>query len=146
MRNRCQVCVSTFVLVCLAAVGASAQSFRVQCPASTITHPNAASNNSDPPYNGPTQLPFFSIVSIAVSGTTATATVAGTLPTLTSAITAAIQNVTPAGFNGVFPITIVPPNQFTYTLPATGLVYASGGYVTSNANGAIRCQQISGGD
>jgi Multicopper oxidase len=41
------------VLVLLATLGASAQSFRVQCPASTITHPG--SNNAEPPYNGPTQ-------------------------------------------------------------------------------------------
>ena len=37
---------------------ASAQSFRVQCPTSTITHPdpnNLGLNNSEPPYNGPTQ-------------------------------------------------------------------------------------------
>ena len=88
MRNRCQVCLSTLFLVCLAAVGASAQSFRVQCPASTITHPNAANNNSEPAYNGPTQFG-----SAPVNGT-------------------------------------------------------RGGYVTptSNVNGAIKCQQISGGD
>jgi hypothetical protein len=36
-----------------AVVGANAQSFRVQCPTSTITHPNAATNNSEPPYVGP---------------------------------------------------------------------------------------------
>lgn len=62
---------------------ASAQSFRVQCPVSTITHPNAANNNSEPTYNGPTTL-------------------------------------TPG----------------------------SGGYLVpgSNVNGAIKCQQISGGD
>jgi Multicopper oxidase len=45
-------------LVCLATVTASAQSFRVQCPTSTITHPdptNAGINSSEPPYNGPTQ-------------------------------------------------------------------------------------------
>jgi hypothetical protein len=41
--------------VFLAALGASAQSFRVQCPTSTITHPVAANNNSEPAYNGPTQ-------------------------------------------------------------------------------------------
>ena len=35
------------------AVPAMAQSFRVQCPPSTITHPVAANNNSEPPYNGP---------------------------------------------------------------------------------------------
>ncbi len=42
------------LLVSLATVTASAQSFRVQCPTSTITHPNAASNNSEPTYTGPT--------------------------------------------------------------------------------------------
>jgi Multicopper oxidase len=34
---------------------ATAQSFRVQCPISTITHPVAANNNAEPAYNGPTQ-------------------------------------------------------------------------------------------
>jgi hypothetical protein len=42
-------------LGCLAALPAAAQSFRVQCPASTITHPNAANNSTTLPYNGPTQ-------------------------------------------------------------------------------------------
>ena len=76
------------LVVGLSALPAAAQSFRVQCPASTITHPNAAANNSEPAYNGPTQ---FSTVS--VTGT-------------------------------------------------------QGGYVTptANVNGAIKCQQISGGD
>jgi Multicopper oxidase len=41
------------VLICLVALPAGAQSFRVQCPTSTITHP-AADNNSEPAYNGPT--------------------------------------------------------------------------------------------
>jgi hypothetical protein len=36
------------------AVPAMAQSFRVQCPTSTITHPVAANNNSEPTYVGPT--------------------------------------------------------------------------------------------
>jgi FtsP/CotA-like multicopper oxidase with cupredoxin domain len=40
-------------LMCVVAMTAAAQSFRVQCPASTITHPNAANNNADPPYTGP---------------------------------------------------------------------------------------------
>jgi hypothetical protein len=64
------------------AVPAMAQSFRVQCPSSTITHP-AASNDAEPAYVGPT--------------------------TLT------------AGAQG-------------YLVPST------------NVNGAIKCQQISGGD
>ncbi len=70
-------------LVCLASLVASAQSFRVQCPTSTITHPVAANNNSEPAYNGPTALT--------------------------------------AGTGG-------------YLVPG------------SNVNGAIKCQQISGGD
>jgi len=41
-------------LVGVAALPASAQSFRVQCPTSTLTHPNAANNNSEPAYAGPT--------------------------------------------------------------------------------------------
>src|ERR1700738_2704455 len=64
------------------AVPAMAQSFRVQCPNSTITHP-AASNDSEPAYTGPTILT--------------------------------------AGANG-------------YLVPS------------GNVNGAIKCQQISGGD
>ena len=71
------------VLLVLLASPASAQSFRVQCPTSTITHPNAANNNSEPAYSGPTA-----------------------------------QAV---GANG-------------YLEP------------TANVNGAIKCQQISGGD
>ena len=43
------------VLVCSTAAPANAQSFRVQFSPSTITHPVAANNNSEPPYNGPTQ-------------------------------------------------------------------------------------------
>jgi hypothetical protein len=43
----------------VAAVPAASQSFRVQCPTSTITHPdpgNAGINNAEPAYNGPTAL------------------------------------------------------------------------------------------
>ena len=36
------------------AVPAMAQSFRVQCPTSTITHPVAANNDSEPAYTAPT--------------------------------------------------------------------------------------------
>ena len=71
------------VLVCVAALSATAQSFRVQCPTSTITHPTAANNNSEPAYTGPTTFTM--------------------------------------GPNG-------------YLVPST------------KVNGAIKCQQISGGD
>jgi FtsP/CotA-like multicopper oxidase with cupredoxin domain len=74
-----------FLLVCLVPFAARAQSFRVQCPTSTITHPSALTNvNAEPAYTGPTAL------------STASAT--------------------------------------TYQAP------------TGNVNGAIKCQQISGGD
>jgi len=80
------------LLICFATVAANAQSFRVQCPTSTITHPVAANNNGEPPYNGPTQ---FNLPALGV----------------------------PSGTSGDF----VTP-------------------VTTTVNGAIKCQQISGGD
>jgi FtsP/CotA-like multicopper oxidase with cupredoxin domain len=46
MRKSLQV-----LLVCFAAISATAQSFRVQCPASTTLHPSAAT--TEPPYTGP---------------------------------------------------------------------------------------------
>jgi FtsP/CotA-like multicopper oxidase with cupredoxin domain len=77
---------SVLALACIAVSSATAQSFRVQCPTSTITHPdpgNAGVNNAEPAYSGPTT--FI------------------------------------AGSNGF----LVP---------------------SLNVNGAIKCQQISGGD
>jgi Multicopper oxidase len=77
-------------LLCAFALPAMAQSFRVQCPQSTITHPsNLNDNNVEPGYTGPTTL------------------------------------------------TAVAPT-------AKG----DGGYLapSKNVNGAIKCQQISGGD
>jgi FtsP/CotA-like multicopper oxidase with cupredoxin domain len=46
MNIRCLLAVPIFFV----AVSANAQSFRVQCPSSTITHPTAANNNSEPAY------------------------------------------------------------------------------------------------
>jgi len=72
------------VLVVAVALPANAQSFRVQCPTSTITHPSALTNvNGEPAYTGPT----------------------------------------------------------TQTPGAKGYLTP-----TANVNGAIKCQQISGGD
>ena len=82
LRRTCSVPL-TILLLCLATVGASAQSFLVQCPTSTITHPNAANNNSEPAYTGAT----------------------------------------------------------TFTNGPSGYLVPSG-----HVNGAIKCQQISGGD
>jgi FtsP/CotA-like multicopper oxidase with cupredoxin domain len=53
MRKLYQICL-LIAFVCLATGVARAQSFRVQCPASTITHPVAANNNAEPAYAGPT--------------------------------------------------------------------------------------------
>jgi FtsP/CotA-like multicopper oxidase with cupredoxin domain len=75
------LCVLAVIIVTVRPV--TSQSFRVQCPVTTITHPNAANNNSEPVYAGPTN----------------------------------------------------------FTLGSKG--YLAPG---SNVNGAIKCQQISGGD
>src|ERR1700719_2614319 len=77
------------LLVSLATVTGNAQSFRVQCPTSTITHPSSLNNNNaEPSYNGPTTF-----------------------------------------------------MQVPVTNQAGGYVVPSG-----NVNGAIKCQQVSGGD
>ena len=83
MRKQLQVWLP-ILLVCFATVAASAQSFRVQCPTTTLTHPTAANNNSEPAYTGPT--------------------------------------------------TLSAPSNSDFQKP------------TANVNGAIKCQQISGGD
>jgi FtsP/CotA-like multicopper oxidase with cupredoxin domain len=84
MRKLHQICL-LIAFVCLATGVASAQSFRVQCPTSTITHPAALhDNNSEPAYTGPT--------------------------------------------------TLSAPSASTFQAPV------------ANVNGAIKCQQISGGD
>lgn len=102
MRKSYPVWISILIVV-FAAVAASAQSFRVQCPTSTITHPSSGiicstnptapgCNNTEPAYIGPTQF---------------------TAPTVGL----------PNGTSGDF------------ATPVAGTV-----------NGAIKCQQISGGD
>ncbi len=81
-RRMVSTCVLTLVM--FAAVTATAQSFRVQCPSTTITHPSTLNNNDAEP---------------------------------------------------------------NYTAPTT-LIAGADGYLTpsANVNGAIKCQQISGGD
>src|SRR5580704_16613276 len=94
MRKPYQI-ILLMLVVCFIPAVARAQSFRVQCPTSTITHPdptNTGVNNAEPAYNGPTQI------------TTATTTTA-------------------------------PGTDGGFATPTPGTV-----------NGAIKCQQISGGD
>jgi FtsP/CotA-like multicopper oxidase with cupredoxin domain len=45
---------SVLALILVAASSTGAQSFRVQCPTSTITHPVTANNNAEPAYSGST--------------------------------------------------------------------------------------------
>jgi FtsP/CotA-like multicopper oxidase with cupredoxin domain len=52
-RNLGSVLSCSVVLLC-AALPCASQSFQVQCPTTTITHPNAANNNSEPAYTAPT--------------------------------------------------------------------------------------------
>ena len=83
--SRSELCLRGLAaLLLMVALPAGAQSFRVQCPTSTITHPTAANNNTEPAYTGPT----------------------------------------------------------TFTASTTGSYLVP----SSNVNGAIKCQQISGGD
>jgi FtsP/CotA-like multicopper oxidase with cupredoxin domain len=83
--------------VALLASRAGAQSFRVQCPTSTITHPSASANSSEPRYLGPT------------------------------ALRCSIPGGCTAG------------NNVGYLVPDLTRT-------TTNVNGAIKCQQVSGGD
>src|SRR5579864_9429566 len=85
MRNTCRFWLPIFLLG-FATVTASAQSFRVQCPTSTITHP--AAPDMEPAYTGPT-----------------------------------------------YPLPTGAAGPSDYTTGKTG-----------PANGAIKCQQIAGGD
>ena len=99
-------------LGCFAALPAAAQSFRVQCPPSTITHPAALNNNNaESAYTGPTQFGVASATPTTLTGT-------------------------PSG------------NPTTNNTPGSTVAGVTGGYVTptSNVNGAIKCQQVSGGD
>ena len=93
---------SLAVLMIVSALPATAQSFRVQCPTSTITHPITAGSSVN---------------------CSLTPTMAG------------CNNNEPA-YTG--------PTTFT-TVPVSG---NTGGYVipSGNVNGAIKCQQVSGGD
>ena len=60
MRSITRSAVGLFAAVAMTiALPATAQSFRVQCPSDTITHPSALnSNNAEPAYQGPTTLTF----------------------------------------------------------------------------------------
>ncbi len=84
---------SLTVLIFVGVLAVDAQSFRVQCPTSTITHPSSLTNTSaEPAYTVPT--------------------------TFTCSVTGGCT----------------PTNNVGYLIPS------------ANVNGAIKCQQVSGGD
>jgi Multicopper oxidase len=148
------------LLVCFATVAASAQSFRVQCPNSTITHPSA-----DAP-----------VPITAATWSASTATITSALnPPVGSAVM--ISGVTPSGYNGTFTVTSSTGSTFSYSDPVTsgsltpGAAFGTATLLitnnsepaytgpttfalngnqfyapTANVNGAIKCQQVSGGD
>jgi hypothetical protein len=98
MRNTCRFWLPLFVLG-IATTTVNAQSFRVQCPPSTITHPG--NNNAEPEYTEPT------VYKCSVDG----------------------------GCHGYeSSVSNAGGNNTGYLIPAGG------------ANGAVKCQQISGGD
>ena len=67
---------SVIAVACVAGLPATAQSFRVQCPTSTITHPDpngmgGNANSAEPAYTGPTSLTLGSGGYLVPSGTSA---------------------------------------------------------------------------
>ncbi|HYM07705.1 MAG TPA: multicopper oxidase domain-containing protein [Terriglobales bacterium] len=150
-------------LLFVAALPAAAQSFRVQCPTSTVTHPPAP------------------ITAVSVSGTTVTVT---SLLAVSVGDTITVAGIAPSGLDGAFTVASVPSSgTFTYIDTATAIspvTSSSAATVVDNnseptyngptqfnapalgvpagttgdfetakpgtANGAIKCQQISGGD
>ena len=149
-------------LLFLAPLTVSAQSFRVQCPTSTLTHPTAANNNSEPAYAGPTtfttgaggfQVPTSSTVNGAikcqqVSGGDGYATMAdgtqtymfsfGPLSGLAD-IAAGLPGTEPPNvFNTVYPGTLLPGDPATTDGASdTGTTYTPGVLGAFTYNGAV---------
>jgi hypothetical protein len=150
-------------LICVVALPAVAQSFRVQCPTSTITHPNAANNNSEPAYKGPTTFvtntsEYLSpnanvngaIKCQQVSGGDGYSTMAngtqtfmfsfGPLSGLADIAKGLPGTQFPGGFNQMYPGTLLPGDPATTdgivanTWPAWGTPLATG---TFGYNGAV---------
>jgi Multicopper oxidase len=126
---------SLSVFMFVAAIPASSQSFRVQCPTSTITHPNPANNNSEPAYTGPTYTGMSgyplaptnvngAIKCQQISGGDGYATMGdgtqtymfsfGPLSGLTDIASGLPGTKSPADFNDVFPGNLAPGDPATY--------------------------------
>jgi FtsP/CotA-like multicopper oxidase with cupredoxin domain len=153
---------STLALVCVAAVPAAGQSFRVQCPTSTITHPVAANNNSEPAYTGPTSQALGAggylqpsanvngaIKCQQISGGDGYATMGdgtqtyifsfGPLSGLADIASGLPGTQFPSGFNTVSPSTLVPGDPATTVGPAAGspAAYGLGAFTYNGAVGLV---------
>ena len=121
MRKICQIGLPIF-LVSLLTVAASAQSFMVQCPTSTLTHPVAANNNSEPAYTSATAVNG-AIKCQQISGGDGFATMGdgsqtymfsfGPLSGLAKMANGEAGTDFPYEFNVVAPITLVPGDPAT---------------------------------
>jgi FtsP/CotA-like multicopper oxidase with cupredoxin domain len=148
------------VFIIVSALPATAQSFRVQCPTSTITHPSTLNNNNaEPAYTGPTTLAlngngFYAptahvngaIKCQQVSGGDGYSTMAngtqtfmfsfGPLSGLADIANGLPGTQYPSGFNTTYPGTLLPGDPAT-----TDGASDTGGYVPGTAsftyNGAV---------
>ena len=153
------------LLLCFFALPAGAQNFVVQCPGSTLLHPNApTSGDGEPVYNGPAANvnPSDSLsitgsigdpTTVGGAGTTLTVTAAQHLPSgaLTAPLPLGTRLTGPAITPGTYIAAVGTVNAAglgTYTVnnpqlvapeQMVGIQYLSNG-------GAIKCQQVSGGD
>ena len=159
MRKFSQIWMPIF-LVCLVATAANAQSFQVQCPDTTITHP-LATNNTEPAYAGPAYTgtsgygsPIAhnngAIKCQQISGGDGFATMGdgsstymfsfGPLSGLSKIANGQPGTGFPNEFNVVAPMTLVPGDPATTdgpipTIPASALTLAN--YLSFNYNGAV---------
>src|SRR5882757_484298 len=130
MRKICQIGLPIF-LVSLLTVAASAQSFMVQCPTSTLTHPVAANNNSEPAYTSATAVNG-AIKCQQISGGDGFATMGdgsqtymfsfGPLSGLSKIAAGQPGTDFPNEFNVVAPFTLVPGDPATSGLNYNGAV------------------------
>jgi hypothetical protein len=145
MRNTCRYWLPIFVLG-FATVTVSAQSFRVQCPPSTITHPNAADNNTEPAYKGPANVNG-AIKCQQISGGDGFSTMGdgtqtymfsfGPLSGLADIAAGKPGTQFPNKFNMTYPGPFQPGDPATTDLGATTPIPVPPSQLTFNYNGAV---------
>ncbi len=133
-------------LLALVALPAAAQSFQVQCPTSTLTHPTAANNNAEPAYTSATAVNG-AIKCQQISGGDGFATMGdgtqtymfsfGPLSGLSDMSKGLPGTQFPAVFNTVAPAAPVPGDPATTDGAAGGISYAQGNTSIYGYNGAV---------